>query len=115
MRRRGAQILLRPTGRLSENSRGMERPVGVAEQFSAEENEIGLALSNDGIGLDGVSNQANGSSGNGCLATDSGGKLDLESGARGDLGVGNLAAGGNVDQIDAVLAKEPGDLNGFVY
>ena len=75
----------------------MERPVGIAQQFAAEKNKIGLALGNDGIGLDGVGNQANGSGGNGCFATDSGGKPDLESGSGWDLGVGNLASGGNVD------------------
>ena len=92
----------------------MERPIGIAERFAAEKDEISLALSNNGIGLDGVSDEADGGSGNGGLATDSGGKLDLVSGSGGNLGVGNLAAGGDIDQIGAMLAEELRELDGFV-
>lgn len=92
----------------------MERPVRIAQQFAPEKNEIGLALGNDGIGLGGVSNQTNGCGGNGCFATDSGRKLNLKSRSGGDLGVGNLTAGRNIDKIDTALAHELRELNGFI-
>jgi hypothetical protein len=112
--RSGAQILRRPTDGFTESGRSMERPIGVAQQLAAEKNEVSLALSHDGIGHYGVGNQTHGGGGNAGLAADSGGKLDLESGAYGDLGVGNLPAGRNVNEIDAMLAQELGELDGFI-
>jgi hypothetical protein len=114
MGRSSAQILRRPTDGLTESGRSMEGPVGVAQQLATEKNEVNLALSHDGIGHHGVGNHTHGRGGNAGLAADSSGKLDLESGTDGDLGVGNLSAGRNVNEIDAVLAQELGELDGFI-
>jgi hypothetical protein len=92
----------------------MKRPIGVAQQLAAEKHEVSLSLSHNGIGHYGVGYQTHGGGGNAGLAADSGGKLNLESGADRDLGVGNLSAGGNINEIDAVLAQELGELNGFI-
>ena len=92
----------------------MERPVGVAQQLATEEDEISFAFLHDGVGLSGFGDEADGSGGDGGFASGSGGKLDLESGAGGNLCVGNHSARGDIDEIDAVLAQKPGELNGFV-
>ncbi len=112
--RSGAQILWRPTGELTESGGGMEGPVGVAQQLAAEQHEVGFSFSHDCVGLNGFGNHAHGCGGNASLAADSGGKVDLESGADGDLGVRNLSTRGNVNEIDAVLAQELGELDGFI-
>jgi hypothetical protein len=41
--RRGADILRGPTGWFAERGRSMERPIGIAQQFAAEQNQIGVA------------------------------------------------------------------------
>jgi len=114
MMRRGAQILLWPTGRIAQRGRGMKRPVGVTQEGAAQKHEVRIALSHDCICLIGFGDQTHGGSGNRCLAADSGGKPDLEARADGDLGIRNLPARGNVNQIDAVLAQKRCKLNGFI-
>ena len=110
----GAQILRWPTDGLTESGRSMEGPIGVAQQFAAEKHEVSFSLSHDGIGHYRVGYQTHGGGGNAGLAADSGGKLNLESGADRDLGVGNLSAGRNINEIDTVLAQELGELDGFI-
>ena len=106
MGRGGAQILRGPTGGLAESGGRVEGPVGVAQQLAAEEDKVCLALGDDGIGLGGIGDEADGGGGNVGLATDSGGKLDLKTGSGGNFGVGDLASGGDIDEIDAVFAQE---------
>ena len=83
----------------------MERPVGIAEHLSGKEDEIGLAGGNDAVGLNGIGNEADGGRGNVGFAPDSGGKLNLKTGTDGNLRVGDLAAGRNIDQVDATIAE----------
>jgi len=78
---RGAEVLFGPAGGFGEGGCGVERPVGIAEHFAGEEDHVGFALGNDGVGLDGVSDEADGGGGNDGLAADSGGKFDLVAGA----------------------------------
>jgi hypothetical protein len=92
----------------------VEGPVGIVEELAAEEHEIGIALLDKCVGLGGLGDEAYGGGGNVGLAADSGGKLDLVTGAYGNLGIGDQAAGGNIHQIDAMVAEEAGDLNSFV-
>ena len=92
----------------------MQGPVGIAEHFASEEDEIGLALGNDCIGLKRVGDHANGSSGNGGFGADARGKGSLKTGTDGDLCVRNQAARGDVDEVDAVSTQETGERDGLV-
>jgi hypothetical protein len=89
-------------------------PVGIAEELAGEKDEVGFARGDDGVGLGGIGNHADGGGGDAGFATDAGGEGDLEAGADGDFYVGNEAAGGDVDEIDAALAEEEGELDGLV-
>jgi hypothetical protein len=80
----------------------------VVEELAAEEDEIGIALLDDCVGLGGGGNEAYGGGGYRGFVADSGGKLDLVTGADGNLGIGDEAAGGDVDQIYALVAEEAG-------
>ena len=111
---RGAEILGRPGGGFFECSGGVKRPVGVAEEFACEEDKIGLAVGHNGVGLDGIGDHADGGGGEFGFAADAGGKGDLKAGANGDFGVGDLTAGGDIDEIDAAIAEEMGELDGVV-
>ena len=100
-----------PSGRIAEGGRGVNRPVGVAEKFAGEEDEVGLAVFNDGVGLGGFSDEADGGGWSCGFSSDSGCKWDLKTGSDGDFGVGDLASGGNVNQVDTVFAEEGGELD----
>jgi len=97
-----------PTSGLAQGSGGVQREVGIAEHFAGEEDEIGFAIGHNVIGLNGIGDHADGCGGDVGFAADSGGELDLEAGAGRNLGVGDLAARGAVDEIDAVVAEEMG-------
>ena len=109
-----AEVLVGPTGGFAEGGGGVDGPVGVAEEFAGEKDEVGLAGGDDGVGLGGVSDQSDGGGGDVGLAADSFSELNLEAGGDGDFGVGDLAAGGAVDEIDAVVAEVMGELDGLV-
>ena len=93
----------------------MQGPVGIAEHFAGEEDEIGLALGDDGVGLMRVGDHADGSSGSGGFGADARGKGSLETGTDGDLCVRNQAAGGDVDEVDAVGTQETAEGDGVVW
>ena len=101
-----AKVLDGPTGGVAECGCGVDGPVGVAQEFASEKDEVGLTLFDDGVGLCGVCDEADRGGGDCGFASDSSGKGDLKAGADGNLGVGDLAAGGNVDQVDAVFLEE---------
>ena len=111
---RGAEVLGRPAGGLAESGSGVEGPVGVAEELAGEEDEVGLAGGDDGVSLGRISDEADGGGGDVGFAADAGGEGDLEAWADGDFGVGDLAAGGDIDQINAMVAEEMGELDGVV-
>jgi hypothetical protein len=69
----------------------------MVEELAAEEDQIGIAVLDDCVGLRGTGDEAYGGGGNGGFAADSGGRLDLEAGADWNLGVGDEAAGGDID------------------
>ena len=66
------------------------------------------------VGLVRVGDHAHGCRGNAGFGADSRGKGCLKAGADGNAGVGNLSAGGAVDQVDAMRAEEARKGNGFV-
>ena len=104
--RRGAEILDRPACSFAKGRSGMQWPVGVAQHFAGEEDEVGLAVGNDGVGLRGLGDHADGGSGDAGFGADACGERTWKSGADGDIGVGSLAAGGAVDEIDAMGAQD---------
>ena len=92
----------------------MERPVGIAEHFAGEEDEIGLAVGDDCVGLLRIGDHADGGGGDGGFGADARGEGNLVAGADGDFCVGNEAAGGDVDEVDAVGAEMAGESDGVV-
>jgi hypothetical protein len=96
-----------------EDFGGVEGPVGVSEKFAGEENEVGLAGADDLIGLGGRGDHAYGAGGNVRFAADSLGVMDLVAGANGDLLGGMVAAGGDVDEVDAFKLHEFGEFYGL--
>jgi hypothetical protein len=85
---------------------GMERPVGIAEELSRKKDEVCLAGTNDLICLRRRGDHTDGTCGNGGFATDCLSMMDLVPGAHRDLLAGMIAAGGDVDEIDAFLTEE---------
>src|SRR5690606_30822454 len=107
-------VLHRPLDLDAEAMRGLEGPAGVAEQFAAEEDEIGLSRAHDGIRLLRLGDEADGGGVDLRLTADPLGEGDLVARADGDLGIGNEAATRAVDDVDAVLAEEPSELDRLV-
>ena len=87
----------------------MEGPVGIAEELAGEEDEVGLAVANDLVGLRGGGNHAYGAGGDGGFAADGFGVDDLVAGTDGNLLGGMVAAGGDVDEVYACLLEELGE------
>lgn len=92
----------------------MERPIRIAQHFAGEEDEVGVTFGNDGVGLLRVGDHADGGSGDGGLGADPRGEGGLKRGAYGNLRVGNLTAGGAIDQVDAMGAEMTREGNGFI-
>lgn len=84
----------------------MQRPVGIAEHLAGEEDQIGLTLADDCIGLMRVGDHADGRGGNCGFGADARGKRSLETGTGRDFGVRNQASGRDVDEVDAMSAEE---------
>ena len=114
MRGRSAEVLDGPTGWLAEGGSSMERPVGIAEHFASEEDEIGLSFGDDGVGLMGIGDHADGGCRDGGFGADARGEGYLVAGAEGDGGMGDETAGGAIDQVDATGAELPGERDGVV-
>ena len=93
----------------------MKGPVGIAEHLAGEEDEIGLALGNDCVGLMRVGDHADGGSGNGGFGADARGKGGLETGTDRDRCVRDEAAGRDVDEIDSAGAKMASERDGVVW
>ena len=66
---------------MAELARCGERPVGVAQHFAADQNEVGLAAANDVVGLLGRGDQADRRGRDRRFAADLRGELGLVAGA----------------------------------
>lgn len=108
---RGAEILGRPACSFAKSCGGVHGPIGVAEHFPGQEDEVGLAVGHNVIGLVWIGNHADSGGGDVGLAADPGSEPYLVARAEWDLGVGDLAAGRDIDQIDAMIAEKIGKLN----
>jgi len=102
----GTGVLDGPGDLLVERLCGVEGPVGVAQELSCEKDEVGLPGANDLVGLGGLCDHTDCSGGDGGFAADGLRVVDLIAGADGDLLSGVVAAGGDIDQIDALLLHE---------
>ena len=110
----GALVLDGPASGLVEVGGGAEGPVGFAEELAGEENDAGLSGADDLVGLGGVGDHADGAGGEAGFAVDAVGEGDLVAGAEGDLLTRIVAAGGDVEEIDAFGFYEAGELYDFV-
>jgi len=93
----------------------VKRPVRIAEHLAGEEDEVGLAIGDDGVGLLRISDHADRGSGDCGLGTNARGEGCLECRTDGDGGVGNLTAGRAVDKVDAMGAEMAGEGDGVVH
>lgn len=80
-------------------------PVGGAEEFAADEDHVGAFARNDGFGLVGVCNAADGSGGDVCAVFDGFGEVDLITGADGDIGICGGATTTDINEIEAERHK----------
>ena len=112
--RRSAQILFRPARLFAQRGRRVHRPIGIAQHGARQENKIGLAFRNDGVGLRRLGDESNRRRGNACLASNSRGKFNLKAGSCRNLRVRHKSARGCIDKIDAVLAQLFRKLHRFV-
>jgi hypothetical protein len=110
----GALVLDGPAGGLVECVGGAEWPVGIAEEFAGEEDDVGLAGADDLVGLGGLCDEADSAGAEAGFAADAIGEGDLVAGAEGDLLAEIVAAGGDVEEVDAFGFDETGELDGVV-
>jgi len=103
-----------PAHGFAERFGSVERPVGVAQHLAGEEDDVGLAFGDDFVGLLRFGDEADCGGGDACFFADAFGEGDLEGGAGGNFGMRHKAAGGDIDEIDAVFAEMAGELYGFV-
>ena len=104
-------VLVWPHGVNVERFSGFVGPVGGAEEFAADEDQIGAVAGDDGFGLVGVGDAANGSGGNVCSVFDGFGEVDLVAGTDGDVGIGGGAATADVNEIEAERHEGFGEFN----
>jgi hypothetical protein len=112
--RGGAQILHRPCCSFAERDGGVKRPVGIAEHFAREENEVGRVVSDEAVGLLRLGDHADGGCGNGSFIANARCEGSLKGGADGDFCIGREPAGRDVDEVDAVGAEMTGESDGVV-
>ena len=113
MGRGGAEILRGPRGGFAESGGGVERPVGVAQEFTSDDNEVGLAGADDVRGLSGVGDHADGAGEDAGLGADGFREGRLIAGAEGNGRAEDIAAGGAVDEVDTAVAEESGEADGL--
>ena len=110
----GAHILHRPRCGFAECDGGVERPIGIAQHLAGEEDEVGITVGDEVVGLVWLGDHANGGCRNGGFGADAGSKRGLKSGADGDFGIRYKAAGRDVDEVHAVGAQVSGESDGVV-
>ena len=109
-----AFVLNGVAGGLVELLGGAERPVGFAEELAGEEDDVGLVGTDNLVGLGGVGDHADRSSGEAGFAADTVGKGDLIAGSDRDLLAGVVASGGAVEKVDTFGLDEVGEVYDFV-
>ena len=84
---------------------GAQRPDGIGEQRSPEDDEVGLIVGDDRFGQIRAVDQADGASQQAGVGFDGGGEGHLVAGMDGDLLPRVIAAGGAIDQIDVAAFR----------
>ena len=79
----GANVLHRPRRLLVQMLRGMERPVGIAKELAGQQDEVGLPIADDLVGLRGRGNHPDGAGGDSGFAANSLGVVYLVAGPTG--------------------------------
>jgi hypothetical protein len=92
----------------------VEWEVRVAEELAGHDDYVGLVAGEDGAGFGGGIDHADRAGHHAGFAADAFGEADLVSGAYGNFGVGHVATGGAVDEIDAERAELIGQGDGLV-
>src|SRR6266702_3371228 len=92
----------------------MDGPVRITEHFTRHEDEVGLALGDDGVGLRRLGDHADGGGRNGCFFADAGGEINLVAGSHGNFYVRHESARGTIDQVDRVIAEDAAELDRVV-
>ena len=110
----GTFVLSRPCDLLFEDIGGTQRPIGIAEEFASQQNNVGLSGRDDVLGLLGRGDHANGSCEDSRLAADALGKGSLIAGAERNRCFGNDASRGRVDEIDAQRLGLPSEGDGIL-
>jgi hypothetical protein len=110
----GAEVLDGPTCRFAKGAGRVERPVWIAEHLAGEEDEIGLTLGNDGVGLMWIRDHADCCSGDSSLSPDACSERHLVPGADRDGDMGYEAPGRAINQVDAMGAELAGEGDGIV-
>ena len=101
----GAEILCRVADWKSELVSDVEWQIGVAEELAGDEDQVGFFFGEDGAGLGGGGDQADGGGHHAGFAADAFGEGDLVAGGYGNFCVGRVAAAGAIDQVDAQRGK----------
>ena len=91
----------------AEDLCGAPGPVRVAEKFTGKKHDVGLAGAENGFRLRGFGDHADGASGNARFPANGFRKANLIAGAKGNANVGNRAAAGNIDEVDADVPQLP--------
>lgn len=105
----GAEVLDRPGDLLVENLCSVEGPVGVAEEFAGEKDNVSLTVADDLVGLLGRGDHADRAGDDRGFAADGFGVGNLIAGADGDLLGRMVAAGGDVDEVYPFFFEESGE------
>ena len=93
---------------------GVQRPVGIAEKFACKQDEIGLAAAEDVVGLSRAGNHADGAGGEAGFAADALGEGGLIAGADGNLRGGDVAAAGDIEEMDSMCFEQACEIDGLV-
>src|SRR6185437_1288170 len=96
---RGAGVLNRPGDLLLELVCGVERPVGVAQELAGKEDEVGLVVADDLVGLDWPGDHPDRACGQLGLAVNDLRVRHLVAGADRNLLGRVVASAGDVDQV----------------
>ena len=105
----GAEILDWPADREAEVAGYCQGPIGLTQELAREDYHVGFAFVQDGVGLVGVGDHADGTGEDSGALADLVGERDLVAGGSRNSCVGDHAAGGTVNQIHSEWAEKFGE------
>ncbi len=111
--RGGAEILDWPADWEAQVAGYCQGPIGLTQEFARQDDHVGFALVEDGVGLVGVGDHADCSCEDAGALADLVGERDLVAGGDRNFCVGDHAARGTVNQIHAERAEKLGEGDGL--